>query len=154
MAIRDLTPVGSELPHRLSMNLDSNPSPVDVGRLERGLYLFEEARLGNPGHDHFSLFIRDPVGNIHAGIDGHIMWDRVFLKTLWVAEKLRKQGLGTRLVEALEAESIRRSCKSVWLTALGARACHFYTRLGYYIYGTHEDYVKGEALISLRKDLV
>jgi GNAT superfamily N-acetyltransferase len=137
----------------LRLAVETDPDTDDVGTIERGLFAFERARLGNPEHAHFAIFLRDTAGTVQAGLDGHIMWRRLFVKTLWVAEALRGQGLGSRLIQAAEAEARRRGCRSVWLTALGDRACHFYRRLGYDGFGVHADYVGSEALYSLSKTL-
>lgn len=136
---------------RLRVSTEPNPAQADVGIVERGLFLFEEARLGSPEHAHFAIFLRDDLGQIQGGVDGHVMWSRLFVKTLWIPETLRHQGLGTRLMHAAEAEAKQRGCRSIWLTALGDRALHFYTRLDYTIFGVLEDYVKGQSLYSLQK---
>ena len=139
------------LPH-LSFDLESQPAQSDVSVLEHGLFAYEEARLGDPEHGHFSIFVRDPVGRVRAGADCHAMWRRLFLKTLWVEEGLRRRGLGKRLMDSVEHEAVSRRCRSVWLTALGDPACNFYLKLGYRVFGTHLDYVAGQSLYSLRKD--
>jgi GNAT superfamily N-acetyltransferase len=136
---------------RLTLSVEPNPTPADVGVVERGLFLFEENRLGSPEHAHFAIFLRDDLGQIQGGVDGHIMWGRLFIKTLWVPEMLRHQGLGTRLMHAAEQEGKQRGCRSLWLTALGDRALHFYTRLDYTIFGVLQDYVEGQSLYSLQK---
>jgi ribosomal protein S18 acetylase RimI-like enzyme len=142
----------SQRASELSYDMAADPAPADIAVIERGLFAFEETRLGSPEHGHFSIFIRDAIGAVRGGADCHVMWQRLFLKTLWLSEELRGRGVGTRLMEQVEREGLSRACRSVWLTALGDRACHFYTRIGYHIFGTHTDYVGGQALYSLRKD--
>ena len=144
-------PVNFDGSGRLRLSSEPNPNTTDVGIVERGLFQFEENRLGSPEHAHFAIFLRDDLGQIQGGVDGHVMWHRLFVKTLWIPETLRHQGLGTRLMHAAEEEAKQRQCRSVWLTALGDRALHFYTRLDYTIFGVLEDYVKGQSLYSLQK---
>jgi ribosomal protein S18 acetylase RimI-like enzyme len=136
---------------RLRLSVEPNPALSDIGIVERGLFQFEENRLGSPEHAHFAIFLRDALGQIQGGVDGHIMWQRLFIKTLWVPEPLRRQGLGTRLMYAAEEEARQRQCRSLWLTALGDRALHFYLRLDFVIFGVLEDYVKEQSLYSLQK---
>jgi ribosomal protein S18 acetylase RimI-like enzyme len=151
--LRSILPFGlGEGP--ITVDLADEPSAADILTLERGLFAFEEARLGDPEHGHYTIFLRDRGGQIRGGADCHALWHRLFLKTLWVAEELRGQGFGTKLMESVEREAAKRACRSVWLTALGDRACHFYDRLGYRVFGIHPDYVQGQALYSLRKDVV
>jgi ribosomal protein S18 acetylase RimI-like enzyme len=136
---------------RLRLSIEQNPNLGDVGLIERGLFAFEENRLGSPEHSHFAIFLRDDLGQVQGGVDGHIMWGRLFIKTLWIPESLRRRGLGTELMHEAEEEARRRRCRSLWLTALGDRALHFYTRLDYTIFGVLEDYVQGQSLYSLQK---
>ena len=138
---------------RFRLSIEPEPAPADIGVIERGLFLFEENRLGSPHHSHFGVFLRDERGQIQAGVDGHVMWHRLFIKTLWVAETYRRQGLGTRLMVAAEEEAKARRCRSLWLTALGDRAKHFYERLDYEVFGVLEDYVEGQSLYSLQKKI-
>jgi ribosomal protein S18 acetylase RimI-like enzyme len=146
-------PVNFDGSGRLRLSVEPNPNIADVGIVERGLFLFEENRLGSPEHAHFAIFLRDDLGQIQGGVDGHVMWSRLFIKTLWIPEALRHQGLGTRLMHAAEEEARQRRCRSLWLTALGDRALHFYTRLDYTIFGVLDDYVKGQSLYSLQKPI-
>jgi ribosomal protein S18 acetylase RimI-like enzyme len=146
-------PVNFDGSGRLRLSTEPNPNTADVGIVERGLFLFEENRLGSPEHAHFAIFLRDDLGQIQGGVDGHVMWHRLFVKTLWIPETLRHQGLGTRLMHAAEEEAKQRQCRSVWLTALGDRALRFYTRLDYTIFGVLDDYVKGQSLYSLQKPI-
>ena len=146
-------PVNFDGSGRLRLSIEPNPNTADVGIVERGLFLFEENRLGSPEHAHFAIFLRDDLGQIQGGVDGHVMWHRLFVKTLWIPETLRHQGLGTRVMHAAEEEAKQRQCRSVWLTALGDRALRFYTRLDYTIFGVLDDYVKGQSLYSLQKPL-
>jgi ribosomal protein S18 acetylase RimI-like enzyme len=144
-------PVNFDGSGRLRLSTEPNPNTADIGVVERGLFQFEENRLGSPEHAHFAIFLRDDLGQIQGGVDGHVMWHRLFVKTLWIPETLRHQGLGTRLMHAAEEEAKQRQCRSVWLTALGDRALRFYTRLDYTIFGVLDDYVKGQSLYSLQK---
>lgn len=138
---------------RLSIILDKDPNPAEITAIERGLYLFEEARLGSPEHAHFAVFVRDRSGNARGGVDGHVMWRRLFIKTLWLHESLRGQGLGTALMNAAENEARARFCLGVWLTALGDLPRRFYDRLGYQTIGELKDYVGGQSLYTLEKRL-
>lgn len=147
-------PARAEVPAPvLTTNIETSPHFADIAVLEQGLFAFEEARLGSPGHTEFAVFLRDDEGRILGGIDGHIMWHRLFIKTVWLDETVRGHGHGSRLMAVMEEEAARRRCRSVWLTALGVRALHFYRRLGYEIFGALDDYVGGQSLYSVQKAL-
>jgi GNAT superfamily N-acetyltransferase len=133
--------------------VESSPDASDIAVLERGLHAYEAARLGSPEHAHFAVLLRDSEDRVIGGIDGHVMWRRLFIKTVWLPEVWRGQGYGTRMMREVEAEARRRRCLSLWLTALGPRACRFYSRLGFDIIGVLDDYVAGQALFTLHKVL-
>jgi GNAT superfamily N-acetyltransferase len=137
----------------LSLTIEPNPVPADILLIERGLFAYEEARLGSPAHAQFAVLLRDDQGAIQGGLDGHVMWSRLFIKTLWLPESLRGRGLGSRLISEAEREAARRGCHGVWLTALGDRAMGFYLKRGYSVFGCLSNYVGGESLYSLSKDL-
>jgi len=135
------------------IGIESNPNPADVAVLERGLFAFEEARLGAPEHAHFAVFARNGAGQIEGGADGHIMWRRLFIKTLWITEARRGAGLGRELMQVVEDEARQRGCRSIWLTALGEPAAGFYRKLAYVEIGVLDDYVGGQSLFTLHKIL-
>ncbi|GGF21526.1 blasticidin S-acetyltransferase [Aliidongia dinghuensis] len=137
----------------VTVGVEANPSPADVAVLERGLFAFEEARLGAPDHAHFAVFARGVDGRIEGGADGHVMWRRLFIKTLWIAEGRRGRGLGRELMRTVEEEARLRGCRSIWLTALGEPAAGFYRRLDYVEIGVLDDYVRGQSLYTLHKIL-
>ena len=135
------------------IGVEANPNLADVAVLERGLFAFEEARLGPPEHAHFAVFARDTEGRIEGGADGHVMWRRLFIKTLWIVEARRGRGLGRELMRSVEDEARQRGCRSIWLTALGEPAAGFYRRLDYVEIGVLVDYVGGQSLFTLHKVL-
>lgn len=140
-------------PESLSIRVEPDPNAAEVAAIERGLYVFEENRLGSPEHSHFAVFLRDAIGQVQGGVDGHVMWHRLFIKTLWLPDALRGRGLGTRLMAATEAEARARGCRGMWLTALGDHPRHFYLRLGFVTIGELRDYVGGQSLYTLEKRL-
>jgi len=72
---------------------------------------------------------RKVVGTVMAGYDGHRGW----IYSLAVAPDLRRQGIGTRLVNAAEQELIHRGCVKINLQILAGNknVTAFYESLGY-----------------------
>ena len=92
-------------------------------------------------------------GKLFGGADCASRWDWMVIKLLWVDEPWRKKGLGSKLMELIEKEAIRRNCHGVHLDTHSFQAKDFYLKLGYAIFGEIEDYPKGHSLYYLSKVL-
>ncbi|MGV7223547.1 MAG: GNAT family N-acetyltransferase [Nitrospinales bacterium] len=59
----------------------------------------------------------------------------LYIDVLWVEERYRSKGLGTRLINAAEDEAISRKCCAAYLYTYSYQNPKFYERLGYHIFG-------------------
>ena len=71
----------------------------------------------------------------------------------WVDEKYRKQGLGSKLLEAAESEAKKRGCHSVHVDTMSWQAPEFYKKHGYKIIGELNDIPVGNKKYHLIKNL-
>ena len=71
------------------------------------------------------------AGRLVAGGVGRTEYQRLFVTHLWVAESLRRRGIGTRILLELEAEAARRGCAGSMIETLDERVASLYQRLGY-----------------------
>jgi len=78
---------------------------------------------------------RDLQGGIVGGLVGLTSYGWLLVKMLWVAEELRGEGFGARLMEEAETIARSRGCHGAWLDTSSARAERFYIRLGYEPFG-------------------
>jgi ribosomal protein S18 acetylase RimI-like enzyme len=75
--------------------------------------------------------IRSDAGEIIAGFNGHT-WGRCCeLSHVWVHERHRGRGLGTRLLRCAESEARARGCVQLVLATHDFQAPGLYERLGY-----------------------
>ena len=72
---------------------------------------------------------------------------------LWVDEKYRKQGLGSKLLEAAESEAKARGCHSVHVDTMTWQAPEFYKKHGYKIIGELNDIPVRNKKFHLIKEL-
>lgn len=134
-----------------TIRIAAEPGDDDlVEEIERNLH---EALLRNtPPTDYapFTLVARDDAGRLVGGLVGGTAYGWLLVKILWVAEDLRGQGFGTRLMDEAERAARARGCHGAWLDTSSRRAEAFYRRLGYAPFGALENQ-PGEAAQGHRR---
>lgn len=97
-----------------------------------------------------TLALRTPDGALVGGLYGATMWGWLLIDGLWVAEALRGQGQGRRLLLAVEAEARERGC-GTRLGTFDFQARAFYERLGYTVLGALPGFPAGHTHYALWK---
>lgn len=133
--------------------IERNPSAEDVEYLEDRLYEFNTAATDITDGQLIAIFVRDEAGQIVAGIAGNTWGEACEIRQLWVEESRRKQGLGSKLLAAVEAEAIRTHCRQIFLTTHSFQAPGFYAKHGFEVLYTLTDKPVGHQLLLLRKTL-
>jgi len=131
---------------------DSTAS-TDRAELEARLYAFNVERTGFRDGRTLSCFLRDPSGELVAGIDGFTWGGYARIELLWVDASARGQGLGRRLVNAVEHEAAERGCTTIVLASHDFQAPDFYAKLGYELVGETADTPRGHRELTFRKQL-
>lgn len=83
----------------------------------------------------FVLSARDHRNRLAGGLTAATSYGWLLVKTLWVAEKHRRQGLGRSLMKSAEDKARGFGCHSVWLDTSNPDAMNFYRKLGYEVFG-------------------
>jgi GNAT superfamily N-acetyltransferase len=122
-----------------------------------GLTAYNEAQVGpDPVRDpqnHVYIVARDREGRVRGGAQGIAVGAWLALDTVWVEDAFRMRGLGSRVLDAAEAEGRRRGCKWAVLATFDYQAPDFYSRRGYVEYARMEDFPWGHTRFQLRKAL-
>jgi GNAT superfamily N-acetyltransferase len=133
--------------------IEDDPRREDVALLDERLYEFNAAASGVDDGRWLAIFVRDGSGSIVAGLHGWTWGGTGFVRALWVHEKLRRRGLGARLLAEAEAEARRRGCHQMHLDTHSYQAPAFYRRLGYDVIGELPGWPGDDVRVFLRKPL-
>jgi GNAT superfamily N-acetyltransferase len=134
--------------------IETDPTPEQIQYLEDRLYEFNAAATGITDGQGLAIFVRDEQDRIVAGICGHTWGGCCEIRQLWVEGSRRRQGLGTRLLQAAEQEACPRHCRQMVLTTFDIQAPEFYTKRGFHMLAAVDDYPHGHESLLLQKELV
>ena len=106
--------------------------PHDTGRMiDEGLGAANEEAAPLDEVERLACFARLPSGEVVGGAIGRTWGECCELQQLWVDRAHRRQGIGTRIVEAFEQAALERGCRRFYLETFSFQAPALYTRLGY-----------------------
>lgn len=140
--------------------LNREMAPEELKRMYAG---FNENTIDNEveiqSSDRFSFtasindrFIGCSSGLAYKNGDQYSGW--FYLTDLFVEKEFRQQGLGAKLLLALEEEIRSNGVKNIWTWTAGYEAPGFYKKQGYKIFAQMEEwYSDGSSRVGLRKEL-
>lgn len=136
-----------------SLHYDPHPGPDLVRLVEEHVNTAAMHALGALDHSPANFFLKSARGEWVGGCLGMVWANWLHVRYLWVAERLRGQGQGARLLAAAEDHARALGAGHATLDTLNPAALGFYRRQGYEVFGTLEDYPPGFARYYLRKRL-
>ena len=134
------------------VEVTASPSEADKAAVLDGLLGHNEPFLGRSDWCPIGVFASTAVGVV-GGLYGETGRGFLQIDDFWVAAGHRRQGLGSRLLRAAEAEATDRGCHSAWLSTYDFQARPFYERHGYRLFGTLPGYPNDHASFFLVKRL-
>ena len=134
----------------MQVEVTAEPSVLDREAILAGLLTFIRMEAGVVGTP-LAVLVRDEAGAVAGGLTGRTSAAWLFVELLWLPEKLRGTGLGTRVMMAAEAEAVRRGCMGAHLDTYDFQAPGFYRKLGYEVFGSIEDHPPGHTRFWMRK---
>lgn len=143
----------------LSWTLETTtaPSAADLEALHVGLRAHNLAQLGPHAfgnYEEIAIYARAEDGSILGGIYGELMWEWLYIRTFWVAEELRHQGIGSQLLQAVEQAALARGIGHAHLETTSFQALDFYRRHGYAVFGELKNKPTGHDWYFLQKSLI
>lgn len=129
-------------------------SPIDVDRLERGLYDYNRQATGRDDGKKLGFIAINPHGTEIGAIAGYSWAGMAEIRQLWVDEGYRGLGIGRRLLEAAIAEALERACRYIWVLSYDFQAPGLYEKCGFDRVVELQDWPPGHSHVVLRRRLV
>lgn len=136
------------------ISFESTPTQQDLQVLCEGISAHaKKMKKGLKPIDFFAFFIRDAQGQILGGCNGDNLYGCLYVGQLWVAESLRGQGYGTKLMHAAEQYAKEHGCTFMAVNTMDWEALGFYQKLGFEIEFERHGFAKNSIFYFLRKNL-
>lgn len=137
----------------LGLAVENAPNSTDLRFLEERIHEFNVQSTGISDGEFFGIFLRGPDGAVIGGADGWFWGGLCYVRHLFVPEKMRKQGHGTRLMGQIEEEAKARQCEQIVLETHDFQAPDFYRRLGFKVTGIVEEFPRAHQRLTLQKQI-
>jgi ribosomal protein S18 acetylase RimI-like enzyme len=134
---------------------NSELSEEDKNTVREGMLRYHAGKghTRNEKDDYFSIVVKNAQSRTVGAIIVSFRWGAMHVETLWIEESSRKKGLGTKLMDEVEKEAVRRGCHLAYTDTFSWQAPKFYEKLGYRLYGKLDDYPKNNCLSYYFKKL-
>jgi ribosomal protein S18 acetylase RimI-like enzyme len=124
-----------------------------LATVQAGLRQYNSSYVPREEYVDLTIVARDDRGEVVGAVLGETGRGWLHVDVVWVDERFRRQRIGSQLIEAAEAEAIRRGCHGAYLDTFSYQAKPFYEKLGYSVFGTLDDYPRGHQRFYMRKRL-
>jgi len=133
--------------------IDPSASEADIAAVHAGLREYNQPFIPNLAQGPLNIFLRDEHGVLAGGLLAYCFWGWLYVEILWLAEHVRRQGYGSRMLALAEQEAVRRGCHHANLDTMSFQALPFYRKHGYEVWGQLDDFPIGHSRIFLKKAL-
>jgi GNAT superfamily N-acetyltransferase len=136
---------------KYSISITDNPDPIDLQIIREDLDGHHAAH--SPPVDWLPLaaIMRNPQGEIIAGVIGGSYWGWLYISRVWVKDRLRRKNYSLRLLKEAEKEALHRSCGHSFVETQDFESMLFYEDFGYRVVKKTEE--SGNTRYSMQKEL-
>jgi GNAT superfamily N-acetyltransferase len=138
-------------PYQILLEEEFNPTVNEViiqGIQKYNLPFFKQSDL-----QFFVVYARNEQSEVIGGLCGDILGTCACVDYMWVDEKQRGQGIGSKLFAKLENFAKSKKCTSIQLFTYDFQAEKFYKKLGFQSIGIVPKWIEDHDTIFLRKML-
>ena len=112
----------------------------DIDEIYEMLKLYNLSNRVKSENVPLGIYYEDENGKKLAGLTGETFENWLCIHYLFVAENLRNQGIGSKIMLSAENEAQKRGCKYVFVDTFSFQAPQFYEKLGYKCVFTLREY--------------
>ena len=126
----------------LEYEVTFEPSAADTNQLAQGLGCYTVSEVGDDGFRPVEIFIRDE-DVLFADVSGLLNWNWLQISLLGVDEKIRKEGLGSELIDRSETVARDEGCTHAHVSAFSFQTSRFCESQGYERFSNFDNYPPG-----------
>ena len=126
----------------MKIEVIENPEQDLIDYLDKKISDFNWAHWEVSERLPIAVQLKNEQGEVVAGAAGRTFGDWLLIKTLWVSDELRGQGIGIKILAEIESAGKNRGCNKCLLDTLNFQAMPFYQKYGYETQWTQEGYPK------------
>jgi GNAT superfamily N-acetyltransferase len=120
--------------------ITDNPKEEDINVILNNLMQYNLSHIELREVKPLAIFVNDENSNKIGGISAETHGNWLEISYLWVDEKLRGKKVGSKLLNDVEAEALKRGCKYSFVDTFSFQAKDFYLKSGYKEVFTLEEY--------------
>ncbi len=137
------------------VTLTDAPADAALAVIQAGLRAYNDEKAGFRDFRPVAVLVSDPAtGEVVGGLYGRSNLGVMFIDRFFLPERLRGQGLGSRVLALAEEEGRRRGCAVIALFTQHFQAPGFYLKQGYEVAAKLEAPPPGAVRFLMRKNLV
>lgn len=126
---------------------------ADRADIRRALVAYSDTFAGKADWTTQDFLVRGEGGAILGGLHARTGRGWMFVDLLGLPPELRRERLGTRLMDMAEAEARRLGCVGIYLDTFSFQARPFYEKRGFAVFAEINDYPRGHQRFFLSKRL-
>ena len=114
----------------MEFRITNDGNEKDIAEIHKMLKDFNLSKREKSDDVPLGIFLEDENGNKQAGLTADMFGNWLCIHHLFVAEELRGNGVGKKLIDAAE-EARKRGCKYAFVDTFSFQGPGFYTKMGY-----------------------
>ncbi|EMM5118565.1 GNAT family N-acetyltransferase [Providencia stuartii] len=123
----------------MTIRITTSPSESEVARIHQSLINYNLQFFSEDIHSPLAVFY-EQEGEILGGITGSTLGNWLRINYFWLEEPLRKQGIGSQLIQAMENKAKELGAKYAQVDTFSFQAKPFYEKQGYQVISTLIEY--------------